>query len=37
MDVFHSFEEVQHYPQTVVALGTFDGVHLGHHDGGGGQ
>ena len=30
MQVFHSFEEAQDYTATVVALGTFDGVHLGH-------
>ncbi len=30
MRVFHSFEEVHDCPRAVVALGTFDGVHLGH-------
>lgn len=30
MDVFHSFQEVAHMERAVVALGTFDGVHLGH-------
>lgn len=30
MEVFHSFEEITDYKGAVVALGTFDGVHLGH-------
>lgn len=30
MKVFHSFEEIKDCPNAVVALGTFDGVHLGH-------
>ena len=30
MEVFHSFEEMHNCPRSVIALGTFDGVHLGH-------
>lgn len=30
MQVFHSFQEIQGCRGAVVALGTFDGVHLGH-------
>ena len=30
MEVFHSFQEVTNCSGSVVALGTFDGVHLGH-------
>ncbi|MCI1822015.1 MAG: bifunctional riboflavin kinase/FAD synthetase [Megasphaera sp.] len=30
MQVFHSFEEVAGCPNAVIALGTFDGIHLGH-------
>ena len=30
MQVFHSFQEITDCCGAVVALGTFDGVHLGH-------
>ena len=30
MQLFHSFQEVTNCQGAVVALGTFDGVHLGH-------
>jgi riboflavin kinase/FMN adenylyltransferase len=30
MQVFHSFEEIKNSPEVVIALGTFDGIHLGH-------
>ena len=30
MELFHSFEDITGCPKAVVALGTFDGVHLGH-------
>lgn len=30
MHVFHSFQEITHCGGAVLALGTFDGVHLGH-------
>lgn len=30
MEVFHSFQDVTGMEGAVVALGTFDGVHLGH-------
>ena len=30
MQVFHSFEEINNAPEVVIALGTFDGIHLGH-------
>lgn len=31
MDVFRSLENVAHDPDNVLTVGTFDGVHLGHH------
>ncbi|KXB90894.1 bifunctional riboflavin kinase/FAD synthetase [Megasphaera hutchinsoni] len=30
MEIFHSFQEVKGCQHAVVALGTFDGVHMGH-------
>ena len=30
MEVFHSFQEITGCHAAVVALGTFDGVHMGH-------
>lgn len=30
MEVFHSFQEIKNCNGAVIALGTFDGVHLGH-------
>ncbi|MDQ1266288.1 MAG: Riboflavin biosynthesis protein [Bacteroidota bacterium] len=30
MNIFHSFEEIEFNSETVLTVGTFDGVHLGH-------
>jgi len=30
MNIFRSFDEIEFNPATVLTVGTFDGVHLGH-------
>jgi len=32
MEIYHSFENKQHSESTVLALGNFDGIHLGHRE-----
>lgn len=32
MEIYHSFENKQHSNPTVLALGNFDGIHLGHRE-----
>ena len=32
MKIYRTLEEINNIPETAVALGSFDGVHLGHQE-----
>lgn len=32
MKVFRQLKEIEHHPNTVLTIGTFDGIHLGHQE-----